>query len=274
MWAWGSGLPLPGGWALGGKARTIATGATPVLGLSSRLGLIPQRDFAEKLMSSLVPSPSTDLRTEVSVSAEPLADRELGREVSGVQEVVSAEARLVESLVAGELSAKKELYDRYGSHVHRILLHTLGREREVADLLHDVFISAIEGISGLKNPAALKGWLTSIAVFSARSFIKRRRRRNLLGFLSTEEVPVPAAEPSQQVSVALRTAFKVLEKLPTDERIAFSLRYIEGLSLKEVAEACGAPEATTKHRITRAQQRFFKYAKREPLLGDWLKEGA
>lgn len=224
-------------------------------------------------MSSLLPSANLGLKAEVSAGEHVRGEVGGEHEASGVQAVVSGDENLVARLQAGELRAAGELYERYGTHVHRILLHTLGAEREVADLLHDVFVAAIEGISGLKNPAALKGWLTSIAVFSARGFIKRRRRRTLLGFFSPEDVPVPAREPSPQVSAALHAAFRVLERLPTDERIAFSLRYIEGLSVKEVAEACGAPLATVKHRVTRAQQRFFKYAKRETLLGDWLKDG-
>ena len=57
--------------------------------------------------------------------------------------------------------------------------------------------------------------------------------------------------------------------MPADQRIAFSLRYIEGMSLHEVAEAAGCSLATIKRRLTRAQAAFLEASRKDPLLASW-----
>jgi RNA polymerase sigma-70 factor (ECF subfamily) len=66
----------------------------------------------------------------------------------------------------------------------------------------------------------------------------------------------------------------VLGRLPVDDRIAFSLRFIEGLELTEVARACGVSLNTIKRRLDRAERRFVALAAREPSLREWLDQGA
>jgi RNA polymerase sigma-70 factor (ECF subfamily) len=46
----------------------------------------------------------------------------------------------------------------------------------------------------------------------------------------------------------------VLDRLPVNERLAWSLRHIEGEQLESVAVLCGCSLATAKRRIAAAQQ--------------------
>ena len=74
-------------------------------------------------------------------------------------------------------------------------------------------------------------------------------------------------------SEALRATYAVLEKLPADERIAFALRFVEGLELTQVAEACAVSLATIKRRLAKAEARFLALAGRQPALEPWLSGG-
>jgi RNA polymerase sigma-70 factor (ECF subfamily) len=69
---------------------------------------------------------------------------------------------------------------------------------------------------------------------------------------------------------ALAAVYRVLKSLPTDERIAFALRVIEGMELTAVASACGVSLSTIKRRLTGAQQRFDELSGREPVLKAWV----
>jgi RNA polymerase sigma-70 factor (ECF subfamily) len=82
--------------------------------------------------------------------------------------------------------------------------------------------------------------------------------------------PGHAPQPDFEVSEALRAAYRVLSSLQVDERIAFALRFVEGMDLTEVAAACGVSLATTKRRLARAEARFALLADREPSLAEWL----
>jgi RNA polymerase sigma-70 factor (ECF subfamily) len=187
---------------------------------------------------------------------------------------VGDDAALVQAFRRGDRGARGALYDRYADHVHRVLYRVLGVDRDLADVHHDVFVRAIGSLPNLEDPSALKGWLTMIAVHAARSSITRRRRRSWLWFLPGDELPeVDSGAASGEVRDALRATYAVLDALPVDERIAFALRYIDGMELTEVAAACETSLATIKRRLARAGARFEAEARRRPVLEEWLEGG-
>ncbi|RYE89019.1 MAG: RNA polymerase sigma factor [Myxococcales bacterium] len=178
---------------------------------------------------------------------------------------------LVAALRAGDARARAQLFDAHGPHVQRVLARVLGVDQELGDLLHDVFIEAYTSIARLDDPRALRGWLTTIAVFTARGCIRRRKRRSWLRFFGWDEMPEAAAPAGQsEAALALRRVQAVLERMPEDDRIAFALRFLEGMELTEVAAACQVSLATIKRRLSRAEERFRREAASEPALGRWL----
>ena len=184
------------------------------------------------------------------------------------------DAALVHAFRRGDPGARAALYDRHADHVHRVLYRLLGFRHDLPDLHHDVFVRALGSLPRLEDPGALKGWLTTIAVHVARSAITRARRRSWLWFLPGDELPeVDSGAASGEVLDALRATYAILDALPADERIAFALRYIDGMELTEVAAACETSLATIKRRLARAGARFEAAARREPALAPWLAGG-
>lgn len=187
---------------------------------------------------------------------------------------IGDDAALVHAARRGDAGARAALYDRHADHVHRVLYRVLGFDRDLADLHHDVFVRALGSLSRLEDPKSLKGWLTMIAVHVARSSITRRRRRSWLWFLPDDELPeVESSAPSGEVLDALRATYAVLDTLPAEERIAFALRFIDGMELTEVAAACATSLATIKRRLARASARFEAEARKQPALETWLEGG-
>ena len=181
---------------------------------------------------------------------------------------------LVRGFRQGDPDARAAFYDRYADHVHRVLYRLLGFSRDLADVHHDVFVRALGSLPTLEDPRALKGWLTMIAVHVARSSIARRKRRSWLWFLPGEDLPeVESGSASGEVLDALRATYAVLDTLPVEERIAFALRFIDGMELTEVAAACETSLATIKRRLARAGARFEAEARKQPVLEAWLEGG-
>ena len=54
----------------------------------------------------------------------------------------------------------------------------------------------------------------------------------------------------------VRAVYEELDRVPASDRIAWTLRYIEGQQLEEVAGICGCSLATAKRRISAAQERI------------------
>lgn len=181
---------------------------------------------------------------------------------------------LVAAIRAGRPDAGELLFERYGEYVERLIVRVLGMDPEVPDLINEVFARAFERIDQLEKAAALKGWLGSIACFTARSCLRERRsRRRFLGFFAPEELPeVPFSGAPVECSLALLRTYEVLDRLPPDERIAFALRFVDGMSLSEVAEVMRVSIGTVKRRLTRGRERFVRAARRDPLLRELVEQ--
>jgi RNA polymerase sigma-70 factor (ECF subfamily) len=179
------------------------------------------------------------------------------------------DVELVRALREGRPGATAALFDRHGRRIARLIFHVLGPEPEAEDVLHEVFLRAFEGVGSLEDPSRLAGWLSGIAVLTSREHIRKRARWGWLRVFS-DEVEVAAPQPSEEVSEALRAAFSVLRDMPTDERLVYALRFIDGMELVEIANALSLSLSTAKRRLKAAQKRFAVLAKREPALLPWL----
>jgi RNA polymerase sigma-70 factor (ECF subfamily) len=184
------------------------------------------------------------------------------------------DAALLQGLQAGRPAAIAAFCDLHSTHVLRVLARILGAGAELADLHQDVFTRALRGVAGVKDASALRGWITIIAVNVARSAIKRRAIDRWLSFLPWHDLPEIEAPTANDDDVeALRRTYAALDRLPTEERIAFALRIIDGLELTEAAAACGVSLATFKRRLTRAEARFITIARQDPHLAAELEGG-
>jgi RNA polymerase sigma-70 factor (ECF subfamily) len=187
---------------------------------------------------------------------------------------VGDERALVEALRSRHPGAVAALYERHASAVHRTLRSALGPDADLPDLLQDVFIRALDSISQLDDHERLRSWLTSIAVFSARALIRRRARRRWLSLFSPQRTASDEQAPAcSEARFALREVYELLDRLPLDERMAFVLRIINGMTLPDAAEASGVSLATFKRKLARAERAFVKAAEERPQLQPWLEGG-
>ncbi len=180
------------------------------------------------------------------------------------------DAALVLGLRRGDRASQRELFERFAPHVERILLRCLGRDAELADVLHDTFVQAFASAGSIRDGSALKAWLSMVAVHVARGVIRRRKVRRWLVFWAPEDLPEATSNAaSAEDTRAVGRVYALLDRLPADDRLAFSLRFVEGMSLTEAAEACGCSLATVKRRIARAQAAFLAASRADHVLATW-----
>lgn len=179
-----------------------------------------------------------------------------------------SDADLAELGAEGDASAQSEIFVRHKQAVARTVAALLGPEAEIEDLTQETFIRAYPRMGELESGARLGAWLRGIAVLVAREWLKKKARRRWSLF---EVLPdVPAREVSHGTRDALRDTFDVLSRLPVDERLAFSLRYIEGLELEAIALSMDMSLSTAKRRLRDAEKRFRALAAKRPSLHEYL----
>ena len=190
---------------------------------------------------------------------------------------VGDESALISAIRDGNTSAKAELFRRYAPQLERLITHVLGYDAELADILQETFAAALHSLGGLKDPEALKPWLFSIATRTAKKTLRSRARRRWLRYFKDDDDEArhePSIEPENPESLrAARAVYAILERLPVDDRLAFTLRHIHELDLAAVATLCGVSLATVKRRLQRAEKRFVAAARKVPTLLDWIERG-
>ena len=161
------------------------------------------------------------------------------------------------------------VYDRFGGLINRLVWRILGADPEHDDLVHQVFLQVVQNIARVRDPEALRGWIATVTVNTVRSHLRRRWLRRALvrtDSLVTSSALAPA--PDYEARRVLQATYDILERLPAQERIAFTLHHIDKRKLTEVAKMVGCSLATLKRRILRADRRFCKMANRDPNLRD------
>jgi RNA polymerase sigma-70 factor, ECF subfamily len=147
------------------------------------------------------------------------------------------------------------VFRRYSPYVAAVAHRLLGRDAEVDDTVQEVFLVAVRGLSSIRDPLAVKSWLARIAVRVSRRKLQVRRFRSYLGMegpAAYDAIADDRASPEQRA--LLQRVYRVLDGLPADQRIAWTLRHIEGEQLEAVAALCGCSLATAKRRISAAAQ--------------------
>jgi RNA polymerase sigma-70 factor (ECF subfamily) len=203
-------------------------------------------------------------------------------EAGAPRRLVLDDYALVAGIRRGDPAVATAFFEQYRALVERTLVRILGFDSELADAVQETFVRALGSSRMLRDPQALSSWMMRIAVFTATDFIRRRQRRRWLHLsaevedMGDQREVLLSGEPDLEVRRALADAYAILESLPVKERVAFALRRMDGLELKDVARACGCSLATIKRRLQRAESRFLARAQKHPTLASWLatKEGA
>jgi len=159
--------------------------------------------------------------------------------------------------------------------VFRVLL-SLVKDRDLADnLTQDCFLRAYQKRATFRGEATVETWLIRIAFNLARDHARNRRWafwRNIFQHTSPSEQeavnrdvpdPTPSAERALLAREQLAAAESALENISPRQRLAFSLRFFEEMTLEEVAEAMQLEVGTVKAHLFRAVSAVRKKLKEQ-----------
>lgn len=167
------------------------------------------------------------------------------------------DAELVARVRRGDSGAFETLYRRHAAFAVNLAVRIQGTAADVEDVVHDAFLRAHQRLDELRDVSAFRSWLGSIVVRLVRSRLRRRRLTAMLGLAAPEPVDldaVAAPDADPEARALLAQAYALLQTLPTDERIAWTLRHVERHRLAAVAMLTGCSLATVKRRILRAER--------------------
>ena len=138
----------------------------------------------------------------------------------------------------------------------RYLLYLLGDQGLADEALQEVLVRAHARIGDLRRPEALRGWLRRIATHTAFNMRRAERRYRERHERSAGAAPVRFATTSAEAAELREAIVAVLKALPYPYREILVLRYVEEMSVREVADHLGIQESAAKMRLARARRAF------------------
>ena len=181
---------------------------------------------------------------------------------------MSHETELIEQLKQGDESAFKVIVEQWQDMVYNTILGIVQNETEAEDLAQDVFIKVFEKISTFKGDSKFSTWLYRIATTTALDHLRSKKRKKRFGFLQSlggggteekEQVP-DFHHPGISLDNKERAAvlFKAIEGLPENQKSAYTLHKLEGLSYRDVSEVLNTTVSAVESLMSRANQNLRK----------------
>ena len=193
----------------------------------------------------------------------------------------TTDAELVQRAKAGELDAFEKLTTRHEQRVYSLAMRILQQEQDAEDVTQQAFLSALENLDGFRGEASFSTWLLRITSHAALKVIRKRKGLETVSLEAATEasedfdsVPQPefiadwrqSPEQLVQKHEIQRLLDEALARLGEKHRLVFLLRDVEGLSVRETAEALELSEANVKVRLLRARLQLREELTR--VLGD------
>jgi RNA polymerase sigma-70 factor, ECF subfamily len=167
------------------------------------------------------------------------------------------DAVLVERAREHDRGAESLLYRRHAGPLLSMASRLLRSSHLAEDTVQDAFVRAFERLHQLKDPTMFRSWLLSIVV----SLVKKRlRRQRLLTWVGLDAVTDVQLDQQAQSHLGVEARSELtkldakLKELPAAHALAWSLRYVEGEKLEDVAAAMNKSLATTKRYIAAAER--------------------
>ena len=169
---------------------------------------------------------------------------------------------LVTRIWSGDREAARLLAERWQPRLARTARRLLGEEEAALAAVQDSWLAILRGMTSLSDPARFPAWAFTILRRRCADAIGRRQAARSRDGGLAKDLPLPAQSCDSDERLAILQAFAAL---PSDQRLAAQLHFVEGLSLAEIAEVQAVPTGTVKSRLFHARRKL-KAALSEPQL--------
>jgi RNA polymerase sigma-70 factor (ECF subfamily) len=178
------------------------------------------------------------------------------------------ELDLIQQLRAGDEGAFKTLVANYQDLVYNTALGVVQNSEDAEDVAQEVFIQVYRSIDQFKGDARLSTWIYRITTTKALDHIRSRKRKKRFAFITSlfgpnDELvhePVDFQHPGVTLDRKEQAAllFRMIDQLPENQKVAFTLHKTEELSYQEIADVMQLSVSAVESLLFRARQNLRK----------------
>jgi len=161
---------------------------------------------------------------------------------------MESDRKLIELINKGDAEAFEALYYRYRDWVYNLAWRFNGNRQDALDVLQETFIYLLGKFPNLFLKASMTTFLYPVVKHLSLNIV-RKNRRSQLDEDSLNEIAAPTSMESSEYRSELAA---VLNVLPEEQREVLLMRFVDDMSLQEIAEALSIALGTVKSRLHRA----------------------
>jgi RNA polymerase sigma factor (sigma-70 family) len=161
-----------------------------------------------------------------------------------------SEQELLDGCRKGDRGFQQALYERYCRKMMVVCLRYSKSTAEAEDILQEAFVKVFHALKDFRQESKLETWITRIMVNTALN--SQRKKLYLYPMVDVEKIDVGEDEMSIS-AIHFTQLLEMIQSLPHGCQVVFNLFAIEGYSHKEIADALGISEGTSKSQYARAR---------------------
>jgi len=180
------------------------------------------------------------------------------------------DAAVVAQVLAGDRDAFRVLVDRHGRTLYRVAYRMTGNPQDSEEIVQETFLRAYKALERFEMRANFGTWIYRIAVNRTLDFLSAKRaqmqEKDTYQIADepdpekSREVQVEASQPGPErmlISTEMKAKMaKALGLLTPVERIAFTMRHMEGRSVDDISQALKVKNSAAKNTIFRAVKKL------------------
>ncbi|MBD0331066.1 MAG: sigma-70 family RNA polymerase sigma factor [Chitinophagaceae bacterium] len=144
-----------------------------------------------------------------------------------------------------------ELYQRFAPKMYGVCMRYAGSAEEAEDILQEGFIKVFKKVNSYRGEGSFEGWIRRIFVNTAIEHF--RRKTYLQPITEWEENTVEGKYLTVLDNLAEKDIVNLIQKLSPGYRTVFNMYVVEGYTHKQIADALGISEGTSKSQLSRAK---------------------
>ncbi len=174
------------------------------------------------------------------------------------------EKELVQGCLREDVRCQRAIFERYAGTMLAVCLRYARHRPEAEDMLQEAFIRVFDKMDRFEFKGSFEGWIRRIVINTAlKNFQRKRFTHEQIGLEHTVE---SSAEPAAYSHLGEQELMVLINHLPDGYRVVFNLYAIEGYSHKEIAEALGIQEATSRSQLLKARKLLQSQIERQQRL--------
>ena len=157
------------------------------------------------------------------------------------------------------------LYNRYSAKIFGKCLTLLRDEFKAQDATQDIMMKILLNLNKFSGNSKFSTWVYSITYnFCIDSIRKAKKNKSILmddlSMLSDVEDEV---SDKFLLEVKLERLKKILEMINVEDKSILLMKYMDGLSIKDIASIKDKSESAIKMKIKRAKEKFMKVYRKQ-----------